>query len=122
MTINVSAITFDCSNAATLAAFWSAALDQPVDPGDPNTANFFASIGRADPKPGVPALMFIAVPEGKSTKNRVHLDLAAPDRAAEVERLEGLGATVVHDKDEWGIRWTTMTDPEGNEFCIAEHE
>jgi predicted enzyme related to lactoylglutathione lyase len=32
-----------------------------------------------------------------------------------------LGATVVHDKDEWGTRWTTLTDPEGNEFCVATH-
>jgi predicted enzyme related to lactoylglutathione lyase len=40
---------------------------------------------------------------------------------SEVDRLVGLGATVVHDKHEWGITWTTLTDPEGNEFCVAKH-
>jgi len=45
----------------------------------------------------------------------------ADDRAAEVERLVELGATHVHDKDEWNTRWTTLTDPEGNEFCVATH-
>jgi predicted enzyme related to lactoylglutathione lyase len=52
----------------------------------------------------------------------VHLDLGADDRAAEVERLLALGATHVHDKDEYGVRWTTLADPEGNEFCVAEHQ
>lgn len=66
-------------------------------------------------------MMFIAVPEGKTVKNRMHLDLQADDRAAEVARLVELGATVVHDKDEWDTRWTTLTDPEGNEFCVATH-
>jgi predicted enzyme related to lactoylglutathione lyase len=61
------------------------------------------------------------VPKGKEVKNRVHLDLQADDRAAEVERLVSLGATVVHDKDEWDVKWTTLADPEGNEFCVAAH-
>jgi predicted enzyme related to lactoylglutathione lyase len=92
-----------------------------VDPGEEETGVFFASIGRTDPQPEQPTMMFIKVPEPKSVKNRVHLDLDASDREAEVERLVGLGATVVHDKDEWGVRWTTLTDPEGNEFCVATH-
>ena len=45
----------------------------------------------------------------------------AADRAAEVERLLGLGATFVHEKDEFGFQWTTLADPEGNEFCVAAH-
>ena len=68
-----------------------------------------------------PVMMFIQVPEAKAAKNRMHLDLSADDRDAEVERLVALGATRIHDKDEWGIQWTTLADPEGNEFCIAEH-
>jgi len=59
------------------------------------------------------------VPEGKMAKNRVHLDLAAEDRVAEVDRLVGLGATLVHEKEEWGVHWSTLQDPEGNEFCVA---
>ena len=61
------------------------------------------------------------MPKGKEVKNRVHLDLQADDRAAEVERLVSLGATVVHDKDEWNVRWTSLSDPECNEFCVATH-
>lgn len=121
MTLNISAVTFDCEHAATLAAFWSAALGRPIDPGQEEDGSFFASIGRAEPTPGAPILMFIKVPEGKTAKNRVHLDLDASDRAAEVERLVALGATVVHDRDEYGTRWTTLADPEGNEFCVASH-
>ena len=121
MTLGIAAITFDCEDAATLSAFWSRALDRPVDPSEQDTGGFFASIGMSDPTPGQPPMMFIKVPEPKTAKNRVHLDLNASDRAAEVDRLVGLGATIVHDKDEWGVRWTTLNDPEGNEFCVAEH-
>jgi predicted enzyme related to lactoylglutathione lyase len=45
----------------------------------------------------------------------------ADDRAAEVERLIGLGATLVHEMHEYGMVWTTLADPEGNEFCVATH-
>ena len=121
MSLDIAAVTFDCENAATIADFWSAALDRPVDTGEPGASQFFASIGRTDPQPGAPVLMFIKVPEGRTVKNRVHLDLVADDRAAEIDRLVGLGATVIHDKDEWGTRWTTLSDPEGNEFCVAQH-
>ncbi len=120
MTLKIAAVTFDCTHATELATFWSAALDRPIDPGDPDTGEYFASIGRENPTPGEPALMFIQVPEPKTGKNRTHLDLDASDRASEVERLVGLGATVTHDKDEWGVRWTTLADPAGNEFCIAQ--
>jgi predicted enzyme related to lactoylglutathione lyase len=121
MSLDIAAITFDCANAAELGRFWSLALGRELDPAPPDQAEYFASIGVATPDPGRPAMMFIQVPEGKTAKNRVHLDLNAADRAAEVERLVELGATVVHDKDEWGTRWTTLTDPEGNEFCVATH-
>ena len=67
-----------------------------------------------------PTWLFAKVPEGKSAKNRMHLDLAAADREAEVARLVELGATRVTDMDEWGYQWTVMQDPEGNEFCVAQ--
>lgn len=124
MSLKIGAVTFDCEHAHNLAEFWSAALDRPIDPTeyeDPSGGAYFASIGRANPTPGEPVLMFIQVPEPKTAKNRAHLDLEATDRAAEVERLVGLGATVVHDKDEYGTRWTTLADPGGNEFCVAQH-
>ena len=119
MSLSVLAITFDCANAATLAEFWSAALGRPVDQeGDMAASEFFARI----PGDGTdPTMMFIQVPEAKTVKNRVHLDMNTSDRATEVERLVGLGATFIHDKDEFGFQWTTLADPEGNEFCVAAH-
>ncbi|HYN34767.1 MAG TPA: VOC family protein [Ilumatobacteraceae bacterium] len=119
MSLHVSAITFDCSDAAALAEFWSAALDRPIErEGDMAASEFFAMI----PGDGAsPTMMFIQVPEGKTAKNRVHLDLGAVDRAAEAERLVGLGAVALYEKNEFGFTWTTLTDPEGNEFCIATH-
>ena len=118
MTSEIASITFDCGHAESLAAFWANVLGRDVDPGPPGQGEFFASIGRDGDGP---MMMFLKVPEGKAAKNRVHLDLGTADRAAEVERLVALGATHVHDKDEWGVSWSTLTDPEGNEFCIAEH-
>jgi catechol 2,3-dioxygenase-like lactoylglutathione lyase family enzyme len=106
-------VTIDCRDAATLAGFWSAVLQTPVDEG---ANEFFAVIS------GEPNLLFLQVPEARSTKNRVHLDLDAPSLAEARERLEGLGATFVHEKDEHGLRWFTFQDPEGNEFCVGSHE
>ena len=117
MSLSVASITVDCHDAHKVANFWSAAFDVPLDP---EPSEFFTSLGRSVPDAPV-TMMFIPVPESKTVKNRMHLDLQADDREAEVERLLGLGATLVHDKDEWGVRWTTLTDPEGNEFCVATH-
>jgi hypothetical protein len=68
---------------------------------------------------GVPGLWLQKVPERKQVKNRAHFDLHADDRDAAVARLLGLGATKVGDYDEYGTRWTTLQDVEGNEFCVA---
>jgi hypothetical protein len=117
MTIALSSITFDCGDAAALAGFWSAATGRPIDDG---ATPGFASIGFPG-KPGRPAWLFNQVPEGKSAKNRVHLDLTAggADGDAEVDRLVGLGAKRVAEHDEGGSRWAVLADPEGNEFCIV---
>jgi len=112
MNIDIGAITFDCRDAADLATFWSALLGRTVDDG---ASSSFATISRTS---GV-ALMFVEVPEPKATKNRVHLDLHAPDWKDEVERAVALGATHVADFDEEGTAWATLLDPEGNEFDIA---
>jgi hypothetical protein len=60
------------------------------------------------------------VPEPKTAKNRMHLDLMSPDPDAEVAHLIELGATRVADMNEYGYEWTVMADPEGNEFCVAK--
>jgi hypothetical protein len=85
------------------------AVRHPEDPYDPDTGT---GLGRR--------LLFQRVPEPKTVKNRLHLDLhAGPERrAAEVARLEGLGARVVREVKEPGGQWLVMTDPEGNEFCL----
>lgn len=108
-------ITIDCADAYALGAFWAQVLDTKVSdedkPGDPEV--LVESQGAA--------LLFIQVPEEKSVKNRVHLDLQPEDRTRdeEVERLLGLGATLVDDhRTPDGMGWATMADPEGNEFCV----
>jgi len=68
-----------------------------------------------------PGFMFIKVPEPKAAKNRVHLDLGTADLRSEVARVLDLGATLVGHREEYGITWSTFTDPEGNEFCIGLH-
>ncbi|MEV5968601.1 VOC family protein [Streptomyces sp. NPDC051921] len=86
-----------------------AAVRHPDEPFDPASD---AGLGRR--------ILFQRVPEPKTAKNRLHLDLH-PDpgtRDAEVARLEGLGAKVVRQVAEQGGAWTVMADPEGNEFCV----
>ena len=118
MSLTIAAITFDCADAAFVADFWSQVFGLPIDP---EASVAFSSINRDGTAGSGPSMLFLQVPEAKAAKNRMHLDLQAADREAEVDRLVGLGATRVHDKDEWGVRWTTLADPEGNEFCVATH-
>lgn len=68
-----------------------------------------------------PGLVFVQVPEGKSVKNRLHIDLAphsSDDRGAEISRLLELGATLVDVGQPTGAMFTVLADPEGNEFCV----
>lgn len=116
MASSINTITFDCADAARLAGFWADVTGWDIGP-EPSPQ--FAVVGGPARPADCPSLMFIQVPEGKMAKNRVHLDLAAEDRVAEVDRLVGLGATLVHEKEERGVHWSTLQDPEGNEFCVA---
>lgn len=118
MTLRVANITLDCDDVLKVARFWSAALDRPLDPGG---GQGFASIGGGDADRAVPAWYFEKVPEPKTAKNRMHLDLVDPDPSA-VTRLVSLGASVVaeHELGPGGHRWTILRDPEGNEFCVAK--
>lgn len=132
MTASIKSITFDCERPASLARFWAAALGYEVRPYDDDEIVRLRARGIDDveddpsvavdpPGGGGPTMFFTRVPERKAVKNRVHLDLR-PQRAMdeEVERLTGLGATVVQVHDDDGRRWTVMADPEGNEFCVEE--
>jgi predicted enzyme related to lactoylglutathione lyase len=117
MTLRLAHVVFDCDDVLAVARFWSTALRQPIDP-DPS--EFFATIGAADRDDEAPAWFFAKVPETRTVKNRVHVDLVADDVESEIARLADLGAKRVADKDEWGHKWTVLQDPEGNEFCVAQ--
>ena len=67
---------------------------------------------------GPPSVVFQPVPEGKTVKNRVHLDLAAEDQGAEVARLEGLGARRIDVGQPADATFVVLADVEGNEFCV----
>jgi hypothetical protein len=115
VTIGFGQVVIDSQRADDIAAFWSALLERPVTDG----ANQFYAVIPASEDRTFPALMFLAVPEPRHGKNRLHLDLVATDIQAEVERAVALGATKVAEFDEYGARWTTLTDPEGNVFDIG---
>ena len=136
-------VTFDAKNSKALAAFWMEALGyEPMGPPvgydswedwriamelSEEEMDEGATIAAPD---GSRYITFLNVPEPKTAKNRVHLDLdVLPDRKApvleqkaimnaEIERLEKLGATKLYDQLVGGHYRVTMADPEGNEFCL----
>ncbi len=117
MALHWEHVTVDARDAAELAGFWAEVLGWGVGPDA--SAEVAVVGGPARPR-DTPGWLFLQVPEGKTAKNRMHVDLQADDLDAETERLVGLGATVLHEKDQWGAHWRSFTDPEGNEFCVVE--
>lgn len=125
MTSFVSHTSIDCRNAYELSEFWKRVLGYVDVDGDPNEPGHEECM-ILDPESGH-HLLFIEVPEDKTTKNRIHLDLRprAGTRDGELERLLGIGATLVADRRSIhgpGIGWAVLADPEGNEFCILRGE
>ncbi|MDQ2837884.1 MAG: VOC family protein [Actinomycetota bacterium] len=127
MAVKLACVAFDCADALVVGRFWSAAVGRPLDPG---SSSGFASIGfhgrRNEAGWGPverdadPSWLFARVPESKTAKNRMHLDVIATDLEVEIARLVELGATRVADRDEYGSTWTLMADPEGNEFDLGK--
>ena len=113
--VRIYNVTFDARDPCALATFWSAVVDRPVSDG---ANEFFATIDRTVAEP---ALLFVRVPEQKTVKNRVHLDLDCDDLEVARQRRASLGASFLHENDEFCLRWMTFQDPEGNEFCVAAH-
>ena len=114
-------ITIDAGNPYELAKFWSTVTSWPLGDGDEPGDDEVLVVAPAP----VPCLLFVAVPEAKSVKNRVHLDWAPTERTRdeEVERLVALGATIHEDhRRPEGPGWVTLHDPEGNEFCVERSE
>ena len=115
MALALLALSIDCGDAGKLAAFWGAVLGRPVDPGATPES---ATVGPGDSGVTGPRLLFHQVPEPKSVKNRLHLDLISSTFEAESQRLAALGASPIRDLTKGSARWTTFADPEGNEFDL----
>ena len=115
MAVKPAGITFDASDVPALAEFWRHATEYEVE----TSGEWFAHLV---PKEIALRHIFVfKVPEGKTGKNRCHIDFDTADREAEVARLVSAGATKVEDHTIEGFTWTVMQDPEGNEFCVASH-
>jgi Glyoxalase-like domain len=137
-------VTVDCADPAALAGFWAEVLGYRLDPPPPGFASWDAALEAwgvppeqrndrsaiSDPDQRGPRMFFQKVPEGKTAKNRLHLDVrAAPSLQgaermtaleAECERLVALGATRFrrYEPDQFSGGYVVMLDPEGNEFCL----
>ena len=109
-------ITFDCADPRALARFWGQVTGWPVIE-EPQPGYEESAVGKAGE--GCPRLYFVRVPEDKTVKNRVHLDIMPTDRTQdeEITRLTSIGARIVSDRrPEFG--WVLLADPEGNEFDV----
>jgi hypothetical protein len=117
MTLRTANFCIDAHNPKAQAEWWAQVLDDFVlddddDAADPDEAGLRGPAGRN--------LLFLRVPEAKTVKNRMHVCLRPVDRPRdeEVDRLLGLGATIVNDLRDGSTGWAVLADPEGNEFCV----
>jgi Glyoxalase-like domain len=117
MNIRIQCLCIDSTDPAKTASFWQSALGwrRTFDSED----EVILEPPEGSPEDGiVPDLLFLRVPEGKSAKNRLHLDLRPVDQAAEIPRLEDLGASRVNVGQGADVTWVVLADPDGNEFCV----
>jgi predicted enzyme related to lactoylglutathione lyase len=105
-------VVVDATDPARLARWWAEVLDYRLL----YEASDEVVIGRDENT--YPGLVFVPVPEPKSGKNRLHIDLNPDDREAEVERLVNMGARRVDVGQGDEATWVVLADPEGNEFCV----
>ena len=109
----LNCIVIDCADADRASQFWVKALEGYEIDAQP--------WGISMKSESDPLIYFEVVPEGKAVKNRLHLNIRAADRTAEVKRLVALGATEIDEMSPGGgYVWTNMRDVEGNEFCISQ--
>jgi len=107
-------LVLDCVDPEKLAAFWSKALGYEID-------GFAEQWGKlTGPDGGV--LLLQRVPETKTVKNRMHIDVLATDIEMKAKELEAIGARRIGDGtvSQFSMTWITMADPEGNEFCVCQ--
>lgn len=115
MTLRPAMVTFDTLDATTLADWWARQTGGTVR--DDSDGWYVMVVPSAA---GGPVLAFQKVPDPTPGKNRLHVDLAAADRDAEVERLLGDGATLVGRHEHEGFQWVVLADPDGNQFCVSQ--
>jgi len=110
----ISCICIDAVDPGTVAEFWKAALGFEIREVDDE------GISLGSPEGGLPTVDILRVPEPKTVKNRLHLDLRADGATtdAELERLLTLGATPVDIGQGTDVDWVVLADPDGNEFCL----
>lgn len=119
MTLRIQCICIDTADPARLADFWQEALGWRRTHSEPDEIVLEPPAGSQED--GVaPDLLFLRVPEDKVVKNRLHLDLRPTDQAAEVDRLEKLGARRADVGQQMDSTWVVMTDPAGNEFDVLQ--
>ena len=117
MDIRIQCLCVDSPDPAKIASFWEAALGWRRTFDEPDQVCLEPPAG--SPEDGVaPDLLFLRVPEGKGVKNRLHLDLRPKDQAAEVARLEAIGARRTDVGQSAEVGWVVLADPDGNEFCV----
>jgi catechol 2,3-dioxygenase-like lactoylglutathione lyase family enzyme len=117
MNLRIQCVCIDTADPARLAAFWESALGWRRTHEKDDQVVLEPPAG--SPEDGiVPDLLFLRVPEDKTAKNRLHFDLRPQDQAAEVARLEALGARRADVGQKADVSWVVMSDPAGNEFCV----
>jgi predicted enzyme related to lactoylglutathione lyase len=113
-TPRVSYVIVDCAEPLRLATFWTQLLGSKITGQDDDWVDI-------EPvSDGGPAIGFVVVPEAKTVKNRVHLDLGVTDLDSERERVLALGGRVASEMRGQQSRFQVFYDPEGNEFCLVE--
>ncbi|MDG9717945.1 VOC family protein [Streptomyces sp. DH24] len=105
-------VVIDAADPVALGRWWAEALGWVVVDEEPGVFEIRPERDR------LPGLLFGTVPEGKTIKNRLHLDFRPVDQAAEVERLLALGARPADVGQDGDEPWVVLQDPEGNEFCV----
>jgi catechol 2,3-dioxygenase-like lactoylglutathione lyase family enzyme len=118
MDIRIQCLCIDTADPLRLAKFWQEVLGWRLEAG-PEANEVVLEPPKGSPEDGVaPDLLFLRVPEHKSGKNRLHIDLRPVDQAAEVARLEALGARRADVGQGPEVTWVVLADPDGNEFCV----
>lgn len=115
MTNSLLAVTFDCADAPALARFWADVLGRQVAE---DSTSEHAVLLPGDGDTSGPRITFNKVPEPKTVKNRLHLDVISDTFDTETVRLLSLGAQRIRDVQRDKFRWTTFADIEGNEFDL----